>query len=111
MLAAGAMRSERLVGPAHYAAELTNLVRKAYRFSRIDRDERDEALRRADRLLARTSIDTGASPTRVNDVAEQHRLSTYDAFYLELALRTALPIVTADGVLADAADAIGLRYR
>jgi len=40
-------------------------------------------------------------------LARQHRLSTYDAAYLELALRKGLPIATLDTHLRAAADAAG----
>ena len=41
-------------------------------------------------------------------LAEQHRLSAYDAAYLELALRLGLPLATADRALIAAAQAVGV---
>ena len=41
-------------------------------------------------------------------LAEQHRLSAYDAAYLELALRLHLPLATSDHQLMQAATSIGM---
>ena len=41
-------------------------------------------------------------------VADLHRLTAYDASYLELALRRRLPLATLDAALARAATAEGL---
>ena len=47
--------------------------------------------------------------TDVHRLALQHRLSGYDASYLELAARKALPIATLDDDLRKAAPAAGVR--
>ena len=41
-------------------------------------------------------------------LAQAHRLTAYDASYLELALRRALPIASHDSALRDAASAAGI---
>jgi predicted nucleic acid-binding protein len=41
-------------------------------------------------------------------LARAHRLSAYDAVYLELARRRTLPLATHDGPLRDAAKAVGI---
>lgn len=41
-------------------------------------------------------------------LARTHKLTTYDAAYLELALRRGLPLATLDGPLQDAAKAAGV---
>jgi len=45
---------------------------------------------------------------QVLPLAREHRLSSYDAAYLELALRTGLPLATLDVALEKAANALGL---
>lgn len=45
--------------------------------------------------------------TATVELAERHRLSLYDAAYLELALRRNLPLATLDQDLAKAAKALG----
>ena len=47
--------------------------------------------------------------TTTAQLAEQHRLTAYDATYLELALRLGLPLATADKRLITAAQNIGLK--
>lgn len=42
------------------------------------------------------------------DIARRHRLTAYDAVYLELALRAGLPLATLDHRLAEAAAAEGV---
>ena len=48
------------------------------------------------------------SPSALLALALRHDLSSYDALYLELALRLQLPIATRDAALADAAWAAGV---
>lgn len=43
------------------------------------------------------------------DLARRHRLSAYDASYLELAMRTTLPIATLDAELRRAANRAGVK--
>lgn len=45
----------------------------------------------------------------LSDLARKHRLSIYDAAYLELALRTGLPLASKDGPLRTAAKRCGLQ--
>jgi len=46
--------------------------------------------------------------TETIHLARAHNLSTYDASYLELAMRRSLPLATLDGKLKDAAKAVGV---
>ena len=41
-------------------------------------------------------------------LAREHRLTAYDAAYLELAMRTGLPLATGDRKLAAAAERVGI---
>ena len=54
------------------------------------------------------TIDTAPDEETVMLLARQHRLTVYDAAYLELALREAVPLATLDKALADAARAEGV---
>jgi predicted nucleic acid-binding protein len=45
---------------------------------------------------------------RVLDLARGERLTTYDAAYLELAMRLGLPLASKDGDLCDAAERLGV---
>ena len=44
----------------------------------------------------------------VPDVSAQHRLTSYDAAYLELAMRWGLPLASRDNALIEAARTCGL---
>lgn len=45
---------------------------------------------------------------RTNDMAAQHRLTIYDATYLELAQRRGLPLASLDRAMRDAGTALGI---
>jgi predicted nucleic acid-binding protein len=55
-----------------------------------------------------TTVDTAPDSDLVMQLARKHRLTVYDAAYLELALRRALPLATLDMPLAAAARAEGV---
>ncbi len=95
--------------PAHWAAEVMNALIMATRRNRIDL----ERVTRFSRDLAVLPIrieppHTPAAWDVVIEVAAKHRLTAYDAAYLELAERTGLPLATLDGDLRKAALAAGV---
>jgi len=68
------------------------------------------ALRRRDSILDLKSLAILCDPhtneaawERTLDLADFHRLTVYDATYLELALRRSIPLATRDGDLRKAA--------
>ena len=63
-------------------------------------------LRALDRLAI--SIDRSPDGTAVLTLARRHRLTVYDAAYLELAQREGLPLASLDGALRSAAAASGV---
>jgi predicted nucleic acid-binding protein len=95
------------VVPALFFAEASNVLLRAERRKRI-------APRLADRLLRILSglpleVDQGPRlPERALDLARAHRLSVYDAIYLEVALRRGLALATLDADLRRAAAAAGV---
>jgi predicted nucleic acid-binding protein len=57
-------------------------------------------------------VDTATFPQALTEtlrLARRHRLSSYDASYLELALRNGLPLATLDESLSKAARAAGVK--
>jgi predicted nucleic acid-binding protein len=92
--------------PALWHLEVGNVLLMAERRSRISRDFRLESLR--DLGLLPLDVDTETTSHawgRTLALAERHRLTLYDACYLELALRRNLPLATLDSELRSAAGA------
>jgi predicted nucleic acid-binding protein len=103
------VRGERAWVPALWHLELGNVLLGAKRRNRIDQAG-------IEAFLARISIyDIAVDDQTMErawqktlDLALQHGLSTYDAAYLELALRRGLPVATLDRELIAAARACGV---
>ena len=53
-------------------------------------------------------LDRAPHETAILTFARQHRLTVYDASYLELAQREAIPLATLDNHLRKAAAALGI---
>ena len=98
------------VVPALWRLEIANSLTVAVRRERIDAEFRRAAL--ADLALlditTDTRTDTHAWCTTLA-LAERFRLTLYDAAYLELGHRRALPFATIDADLRAAGAALGIR--
>lgn len=93
--------------PAVWRLEFPNALLVAERKRRLTREERLQVLDEASRLNLR--VDNAVHDLRrISALAEQHDLSTYDATYLELALRLGSALITLDKRLAAAASAAGV---
>jgi len=93
--------------PSVWRLEIPNALLVAERKRRIDRARRLEALDQASRL--RIKVDPELPDMQaISAVAERRQLSTYDAAYLELAMRLGFGIITLDQQLARAAMAEGV---
>lgn len=76
---------------------------------RMSRGERDETLVDLAELDIRTDPSTDALAwTDMIGIADRHALTVYDAFYLELAQRLALPLATLDRKLRQVAEDYGI---
>ncbi len=93
--------SEDAVVPALWWYEVRNILVIAERRKRITASDADAFLRNLERLSIRIA-ELGDSQLILR-IARDHRLSVYDAAYLELALRENLPLATLDRTLALAA--------
>ena len=81
----------------------------AMRRKRINAELRDKALQTLngfDIQVDQASLDQAWRDTL--ELADQYRLTVYDAAYLELAQRRALPLATLDEALAQAARQAGV---
>ncbi|HUB27962.1 MAG TPA: type II toxin-antitoxin system VapC family toxin [Tepidisphaeraceae bacterium] len=96
--------------PQIWPMEVTNVLALAGRKGRITVAERRQFLSMLE--SASVTVDAPSMATIFNDVlaiAQSHRLTAYDASYLELAMRLGLPLATLDKDLHKAARAAGLR--
>lgn len=97
------------VVPALWRLEVANALQMGVRRARLDAAERDATLADLATLDIRTDpeTDTHAWSDTVR-LAERFGLTVYDASYLELAQRRALPLASLDQELREAADACGV---
>lgn len=95
--------------PSLWRLEVANGLRMGLRRGRIDIADRDAAL--ADLAILRITIDAETDHrawTTILQLADRFDLTAYDAAYLELAQRRALPLGSLDAALCDAARASGV---
>lgn len=98
------------VVPALWRLEVANSLTVAVRRSRIDADFRRAAL--ADLALLNINTDPHTDSqawAETLQLADRHRLTLYDAAYLEVAQRRKLALATLDQELLIAAQAAGVR--
>jgi predicted nucleic acid-binding protein len=101
------LRDDRAIVPALWELEFTNVLRSACLRQRMNASAAQEVIADFEAL----PIDVDRAPVRRSEIlalALRHGLTSYDAAYLELALRRQLPIATVDGPLRDAAIASGV---
>jgi len=95
--------------PAIWLLEVTNALVLAVRRQRIPTSKLDAFIDELD-IMPLTLHQTAGSDriSVIIDIATQHRLTTYDAAYLELAQRLKLPLATYDQDMGRAAKAMDL---
>ena len=101
------LTAERAVAPGLLVLEYTNVLRTACRRQQTVASRAQEMLA----MLTTLPIDidtTIPNAAQLFALALRYDLTSYDALYLDLALRRSLPIATRDAALADAALAAGL---
>ena len=97
---------DHAVVPALWWFEIRNILVVNERRGRIESADSDVFLDDLARLPIRIASDPNGR--LVVALARTHRLTAYDAAYLDLAVRLTAPIATLDRALADAARAEGL---
>jgi len=104
-------RGDCAVVPPLWELEFANGVLMAERRRIIDATIGDETLAEMERLRrAGVEMDSAAPPIRdVLEVSRNYQLTVYDAAYLELAQREALPLATLDKALRTAAGKAGVK--
>jgi predicted nucleic acid-binding protein len=100
---------EGAVVPDLWRAEVANGFQSAIRRRRIDANYRDSSLVELAKLPIAVDPDTNAHVWGATvRLADLHRLTIYDAIYLELAQRRRLPLATLDVALATAARGVAV---
>lgn len=94
---------ETALVPAVLWFELRNVLLTGERRNRLSEAQTTRFLKYVSELPI--EVDRHPDDTLVLCLARTHRLSVYDAVYLELAQRKALPLATLDGALIKAAQA------
>ena len=99
------IRRDEAVVPSLWWFEIRNILVVNERRKRIT--ESDSGILLRDLAGLRVRVDREPQESIVLRLARTHGLSVYDASYLELALREAIPLATLDGRLITAARAEG----
>ena len=103
---------DRLIGenahvPGLWVLEFSNVLRKAKHAGKLDSERAEEIIE----LVNGLPIAVDYTPANIADnlkLATKYGLSSYDAAYLELAIRLRLPLATKDGALVAAATRAGI---
>jgi len=100
------LQSDTAVVPAHWWFEVCNTLIVSERRQRLSEEETALFLD----LLSYVPIGRDVNPNEsaVLGLARKHRLTVYDAAYLELAVRLGIPLATLDTDLTRAARAEGV---
>lgn len=96
--------------PALWRLEVANVLEMQVRRGRIDAEFRDATLTDLAVLPILLDLEThGRAWSDTTRLATKHRLTIYDAAYLELAMRRRLPLATLDQELRVAATLEGVK--
>ena len=91
-----------VVAPRWWTIEMLNVLLALERRERLTAGKAMEALRHLEQLPIQLR-EPSSSLFQLHALAARHRLTSYDALYLDAALATGLPIATRDQVLRQAA--------
>ncbi len=104
------LETEAGVVPALWFLEVTNVIAIAERTKRITTTDSDTFISKLSRLPLEIDAE---SPGRAFDdllpLCRAHRLTSYDAVYLELARRRSLPLATLDAPLRKVGKKLGIK--
>ena len=104
-----ALRVQQALVPSLWALEASNVIARAEAKGLLSEARSQAFLVLLQRLNIATDPATAAHASGDTlHLARRYKLSAYDAAYLELALRTGLPLATLDADLEKAAQAAGV---
>jgi predicted nucleic acid-binding protein len=103
------LQHQEAVVPGLWHLEIANVLVQAERRGRIAAADLNARVGLLRKLPLQTDDDMAGRALRdILALARQHRLTAYDAAYLELAVRRGLPLATRDRELRQAADRMGV---
>lgn len=100
------IRADEAIAPSLWWFEVRNTLIVNERRGRLSEADTAIFLRELSRFGV--MLDRAPQETAILTFARQHRLTVYDASYLELAQREAIPLATLDNHLRKAAAALGI---
>jgi predicted nucleic acid-binding protein len=105
-----ALARNRAIVPALWPYEVANVLLIAERHRRLRQADATRFLTLLGALpLEIDAALTLSSVSSLRTLAREHRLSAYDAAYLDLAIREGVPLATRDTALRNAARAVTIR--
>jgi predicted nucleic acid-binding protein len=104
------LTTETALVPAWWFIEVTNVLAMAERKGRITPAQSDAFVADIDKLgIERDDEAPDRAFTHILALCRTHRLTSYDAIYLDLAVRCNLPLATLDVDLRKTAKKLGVR--
>ncbi len=104
--AAASLAVDGAIVPPHWHYEVRNALIMAVRRDRLSRVGAERRIQQIRQLNVAT--DTSSDLDATLSLAFEYKLTFYDALYLELAIRSALPLITLDGDLIRAARTVNV---
>jgi|SRR5215469_5591293 len=103
------LATETAVVPAWWSIEITNVLAMAERKGRITPSQSDAFISDLGKLgIERDNEATDRAFSHLLTLCRTHQLTSYDAIYLDLAIRRSLPLATLDNDLRRAARKLGV---
>jgi predicted nucleic acid-binding protein len=103
------LATETALVPAWWFVEITNVLAMAERKGRVTPSQSDAFIAELSKLaIERDDEATNRAFTHPLALCRTHRLNSYDAIYLDLAIRRSLPLATLDEDLRKAAKKLGI---
>ncbi len=104
------LTTERALAPGWWFIEITNVLAIAERKGRITPAQSDAFVADLGKLgIERDDEAPDRAFTHILALCRGHRLTSYDAIYLDLAVRRSLPLATLDQDLRKTAKELGVR--
>jgi predicted nucleic acid-binding protein len=101
--------SERAYVPCHWSLEIANVALRGERMGYIEGNMVELFLELLEDINFQIDLEASTRAlTDLSDTARLYHLTPYDAAYLELAIRLALPLATLDKDLRRAAEKAGI---